>query len=163
LKKHSKINWKKKKKINECLEAKIVLQRKELEKEEEEVVRLNIKVKEEEKREEILTSHLKEIYENLNKLEVEFSQQERIFEEEIISLKTQLEEAKRMKEVMKIQMMKKEEYSENIEEEVISLRVEVEKLIKNLKRSQVLEGILSCQRSPFDKEGFGYIGEASCK
>jgi hypothetical protein len=62
-----------------------------------------------EKREDILTSHLKEISEDLNKLEAEFSQQERRFEEEIISLKTQLEEAKRMKEVMKIQMMKKEE------------------------------------------------------
>jgi hypothetical protein len=32
-----------------------------------------------------------------------------------------------------------------------------------LKRSQVLEDILSCQRSPFDKACFGYIGEASCK
>jgi len=31
-------------------------------------------------------------------------------------LKIQLEEAKRMEEVMKIQMMKKEEYSENLKE-----------------------------------------------
>jgi hypothetical protein len=69
-------------------------QRKELEKEEEEVACLKIKVKEAKKREDILTSHLKEIFEDLNKIEAEFSQQERIFEEEIISLKTQLEEAK---------------------------------------------------------------------
>jgi hypothetical protein len=43
------------------------------------------------------------------------------------------------------------------------LRVEVDKINKNLKSSQVLEDILNCQRSPFDKEGFGYIDEASCK
>jgi hypothetical protein len=33
-------------------------------------------------------------------------------------LKTKLEEVKRMEEVMKIQMMKKEEYCEKLEEEV---------------------------------------------
>jgi hypothetical protein len=32
-----------------------------------------------------------------------------------------------------------------------------------LKNSQVLEDILSCQRSHFNKESLGYIGEASCK
>jgi hypothetical protein len=40
-----------------------------------------------------LRSHLKEISEDLNKLEAEFNQQERRIEEEIIALKTQLEEA----------------------------------------------------------------------
>jgi hypothetical protein len=105
-----------KKKINECLEAKIVLQRKEHVNEEEEVSCLKIKVNEEEKREEILTSHLKEIYEGLRKHEVEFNQQEKGLEEEIISLKTQFEETKRMKELMKIQMMKKEEENEKLEE-----------------------------------------------
>jgi hypothetical protein len=64
---------------------------------------------------------------------------------------------------MKIQMMKKEEDCENLEEEVVSLRVEVDKLNKNLKSSQVLEDILSYQRSPFNKSGLGYIGETSCK
>jgi len=72
--------------------------------------------KEVEKKEDILTSHLMEISEDLKKIEAEFSQQEIIFEEEIISLKIQLEEAKRIEEVMNIQMMKKEEYCENIEE-----------------------------------------------
>jgi len=41
-----------------------------------------------------LTSHLKEISEDLNKYEVEFGQQKIKFEEEIISLKSKLEEAK---------------------------------------------------------------------
>jgi len=58
--------------------------------------------KEAKKREEIFTSDIKEISEDLNKPEAAFSQQERILEEEIISLKTQLEEEKITKEVMKI-------------------------------------------------------------
>jgi hypothetical protein len=119
--------------------------------------------KEAKKREEILTSHVKEKFEDLNKLKAKFSQQERTFEEEIISLKTQLEEAKRMEEVMKIHMMKKQEDCEKLEEEFVSLRVEVDKLNKNLKNCQVLEDILICQRSPFNKIGLGHIGEASCK
>jgi hypothetical protein len=40
-------------------------------------------------------------------------------------LKTQLEEAKRKEEVMKIQMMKKEEDCEKLEEEVVTLRIKV--------------------------------------
>jgi hypothetical protein len=43
---------------------------------------------------------------------------------------------------MKIQMIKKEEYCEKLEEEVVTLRVEVDKLNKNLKSSQVLEDII---------------------
>jgi len=41
-------------------------------------------------------------------------------------------------------MMKKEEECGKVNEEVVSLRVEVDKLNKNLKRSQVLDDILSC-------------------
>jgi hypothetical protein len=44
-----------------------------------------------EERETILTDHLKEGIEDLNHLEVEFSQKEIILEEEIISWKIQLE------------------------------------------------------------------------
>jgi hypothetical protein len=65
-------------------------------------------IKEAKKREEISKSHLKEKSEYLNNLEAEFSQKQRRFEEEIVSLETQLKEEKRMKEVMKIHMMKKE-------------------------------------------------------
>ena len=78
-----------------------------------------------------MTSHLKERYEDSNKLEAEFNQQERRLVEEIVSLKTQLEEAKRKEEVMKIKMMKKEEECENLEEEVVTLRVKFVKLNKN--------------------------------
>jgi hypothetical protein len=62
-----------------------------------------------EKRENILMDHLKERTNDLNQLEEEFGQEERRMEEEIIALKIQLEEAKRTEEVMKSQIMKKEE------------------------------------------------------
>jgi hypothetical protein len=93
-------------------------------------------IKEAEKREEILTSHLKEISKDLNKLEEKNSQQERRLEEEIISLKTQIEEANRTEEVMKVPMMKKEEYYEKLEEEVITLRVEIVNLSKNVEERE---------------------------
>jgi hypothetical protein len=52
-------------------------------------------------RENILTYHLKERTNDLKQLESEFGQEEKVLEEEIITLKIHLEEAKRTKEVMK--------------------------------------------------------------
>jgi hypothetical protein len=46
-------------------------------------------------RDNILTDHLKERTNNLNQLESDFGQEEKEIEEEIITLKIQLEEAKR--------------------------------------------------------------------
>jgi hypothetical protein len=51
-------------------------------------------------------------------------------------LKIQLEEAKRMEEVMRIQMMKKEEEVEKLEEEVVTLRVKIIKLNKNIEERE---------------------------
>jgi predicted TIM-barrel fold metal-dependent hydrolase len=51
-------------------------------------------------------------------------------------LKIQLEEAKRMKEFMNIQMIKKEEEVEKIEEEVVTLRVKIIKLRKNIEERE---------------------------
>jgi hypothetical protein len=50
-----------------------------------------------EMRENILTNHLKEITYDLNQLEAEFGQEEKGLEEEIITLKIHLEEAKQQK------------------------------------------------------------------
>jgi hypothetical protein len=47
-------------------------------------------------REKLLTYHLKEITNDLNQLEVDFGQEEKGLEEEIITLKIHLEEAKRI-------------------------------------------------------------------
>jgi hypothetical protein len=50
-------------------------------------------------------------------------------------LKIQLEEAKRIEEVMKYQIMKKEEEVENLEEEVVTLGVKIIKLNKNVEET----------------------------
>jgi hypothetical protein len=85
-----------------------------------------------EMREKILTDHLKERTNDLNQLEAEFGQEEKGLEEEIITLKIHLEEAKRTEEVMKSQIMKKEEEVEKLEEEVVTLRSKIVKLNKNI-------------------------------
>jgi hypothetical protein len=54
-----------------------------------------------------MMDHLKERTNDLNQLEEDFGQEEKRLEEEIITLKIQLEEEKRTKEVMKSQIMKK--------------------------------------------------------
>ena len=63
-----------------------------------------------------MTDHLKERINDLNHIEAEFGQQEKGLEEEIITLKIQLEEAKRTKEVTQSQILKKEEEVEKLEE-----------------------------------------------
>jgi hypothetical protein len=68
-----------------------------------------------EMREIILTDNLKEKTNDLNQLEVEFGQEEKGLEEEIITLKIHLEEAKRTEEVMKSQIMKKTEKVQKLE------------------------------------------------
>jgi chromosome segregation ATPase len=66
--------------------------------------------------------------------------------EEIVSLKIQLEEARRIEEARNVQMMKKEEDCEKLEQEVVSLR-------KILRNSQV----------PKDLTHLGCMGETSYK
>jgi hypothetical protein len=58
-------------------------------------------------REKILTDHLKERNNDLNQFEEKFGQEEKVLEEEIITLKIHLEEEKRTEEVLTSQIMKK--------------------------------------------------------
>jgi hypothetical protein len=95
-----------------------------------------------EKRENILMDHLKERTNDLNQLEEEFGQEERRMEEEIIALKIQLEEEKRTEEVMKSQIMKKEEEVENLEEEVVTLRVKIDKLNKKVEETETSTSVV---------------------
>jgi chromosome segregation ATPase len=62
-------------------------------------------------------------------------------------LKIQLEEAKRTKEVMKSQIMKKEEEVEKLEEEVVTLRVKVVKLNKNIEETETSTSTVEMKRS----------------
>jgi chromosome segregation ATPase len=86
-------------------------------------------------REKILTSHLKERTNDLNHLEIEFGQEDKGLEEEIITLKIHLEEAKRTEEIMKSQIMKTQEEVEKLEEEVVTLRSKIVKLNKNVEET----------------------------
>ena len=71
-------------------------------------------------------------------------------------LKTQLEKAKRIEEILKNQWEEKEQTIQKLEMEVVGLRKKGEKtdaFVKFKDSSVVLDKILDCQRSPFDKSG----------
>jgi chromosome segregation ATPase len=86
--------------------------------------------------ENILTDHLKERTKDINQLETNFGQEEKRLEEEIITLKILLEEAKRTEEVMKSQIMNKEEDVEKLEEKIVILRSKILKLNKNVEETK---------------------------
>jgi hypothetical protein len=79
----------------------------------------------------------------------------------IVHLKTQIEEAKRVEELLKNQVNEKEESCHKLEAEVVDLRKKVEKSNKFLNSSTILNEILESQRSPNDKSGLGYKKEAT--
>jgi septal ring factor EnvC (AmiA/AmiB activator) len=79
--------------------------------------------------------------------------------ETIVHLKTQIEEFKRVEELLKNQINKKEESCDKLEAEIVDLRKKVEKSNKFLNSSKILNEILESQRSPYDKSGLGYKGE----
>jgi chromosome segregation ATPase len=81
--------------------------------------------------------------------------------ETIVHLKTQIEEAKRIEEILKNQINEKEESCHKLESEVVDLRNKVEKSNKFLNSSQILNEILESQRSTNDKSGLGYKKEAT--
>jgi hypothetical protein len=71
----------------------------------------------------------------------------------IAHLKTQIEESKRVEELLKYQVNEKEESCHKLEAEVVDLRNKVEKSNKFLNSSQILNEILEIQRSPNDNSG----------
>jgi hypothetical protein len=81
----------------------------------------------------------------------------------IMKLKVQLEEAKRMEEVVRIHLKKKEENCEDLEFEIASLIKKLKKttiklirILKFEKSTKILYDIINFQRSPFIKTGLGY-------
>jgi hypothetical protein len=81
--------------------------------------------------------------------------------ETIVHLKTQIEEAKRVEELLKNQINEKEESCHKLEAEIVDLRKKVEKSNKFLNSSRILDEILESQRSPCDKSGLGYKKETT--
>jgi hypothetical protein len=71
--------------------------------------------------------------------------------ETIVHLKTQIEEDKRVEEILKDQINEKEESCHKLEAEVVDLRKKVERSNKFLNISRILDEILESQRSPCDK------------
>jgi septal ring factor EnvC (AmiA/AmiB activator) len=81
--------------------------------------------------------------------------------ETIIHLKTKIEEAKMVEELLKNQINEKEESCDKLEAEIVDLRNKVEKSNKFLNNSKFLDEILESQRSPCNKSGLGYKEEAT--
>jgi hypothetical protein len=81
--------------------------------------------------------------------------------ETIIHLKTQIEEAKRVEELLKNQINEKEESCDKLEDEIVDLRKKVDKSNKFLNRSKIFYEILESQISPYDKLGLGSKQEAT--
>ena len=76
-----------------------------------------------------------------------------------IDLKTQLEEAKRIEEALRDQLEEKEVTNQKHEFEIVNLRKKIEKSKHHEKfnsSSVMLDKLLDCQRSPFDKSGLGF-------
>jgi hypothetical protein len=79
----------------------------------------------------------------------------------IVHLKTQIEEVKRVEELLKNQVNEKEESCHKLEAEVVDIRKKVEKSNKFLNSSQILNEIFKIQRSPNDKSCLRYKREAT--
>jgi hypothetical protein len=80
-------------------------------------------------------------------------------------LKTQLQEAKRIDEVILEQLNNREQGYENLEVEIVLLKREIEKKKKQSRfenSSKILNDILNRQRSPNDKIGLGYTQDSTC-
>jgi hypothetical protein len=79
--------------------------------------------------------------------------------ETVVHLKTQIEEAKRIEELLKIQINENEYSCCKLEDEIVDLRKKLEKSNKFLNSSRILDEILESQRPSCDKLGLRYKGE----
>jgi hypothetical protein len=79
--------------------------------------------------------------------------------ETIVHLKTQIEEAKIIEELLKNKIDEKEESCCKLEAKIVDLRKKVEKSNKFLNSSRILDEILESQILSCDKSGIGYKGE----
>ncbi|KAJ8622114.1 hypothetical protein MRB53_030643 [Persea americana] len=87
-------------------------------------------------------------------------------EEMVVTLKVELEESKRIHEELEAQVVLKTKENNKLEEDMTSLKTQLEKLLQKLNAQQgssKLNEILSAQRPPHLKFGLGYVGESSSK
>jgi hypothetical protein len=83
--------------------------------------------------------------------------------EDLVLLKVELEEAKKIEETLKQQLLEKKARCESLEQEVVKTRKEMEKFqalynqnLSSIKASEGLTTILNQQRNPKIKTGLGY-------
>ncbi|XXG54537.1 hypothetical protein AAC387_Pa03g2388 [Persea americana] len=84
----------------------------------------------------------------------------------VVTLKVELEENKRIHEELEAQLVLKTEENNKLEEEVIDLKTQMEKLSQKINAyqgSSKLNEILNAQRPPHLKFGLGFEGESSSK
>jgi hypothetical protein len=84
-------------------------------------------------------------------------------DEDLVLLKVELEEAKKIEEILKQQLSEKKARCESLEQEVVKTRKEMEKFqalynqnLSSIKASEGLTTILNQQRNPKLKTGLGY-------
>jgi hypothetical protein len=101
---------------------------------------------------------------------IQFEKDNKEPDEDFSLLKVELEEAKKIEDILKQQLSKKKARCEALEEEVVETRKEMEKFktlyLQNLPRIKAtaeLNTILSKQRYPLLKTGLGYVNGSSNK
>jgi hypothetical protein len=112
--------------------------------------------------------------EEINKLRIKKRKQKQLLIQyetntiDIPLLKLELEEAKKIEEVLKQQLAEGRSRCEHLEEEVVTVKKELEKCqawynqnISSIKASEELNNILNRQRPPQNKFGLGYEEDAS--
>jgi hypothetical protein len=94
---------------------------------------------------------------------IQFEKDRKEPDEDLVLLKVELEEAKKIEEILKQQLSEKKARCESLEQEVVKTRKEMEKFqalynqnLSSIKASEGLATILNQQRNPKLKTGLGY-------
>jgi hypothetical protein len=94
---------------------------------------------------------------------IQFEKDSKEPDEDLVLLKVELEEAKKIEEILKQQLSEKKARCESLEQEVVKTRKEMEKFqalynqnLSSIKASEGLATILNQQRNPKLKTGLGY-------
>jgi hypothetical protein len=101
---------------------------------------------------------------------IQFEKDNKEHDEDFALLKVELEEAKKIEDILKQRLLEKRARCEALEEEVVKTRKEVEKFktlylqnIPSIKATTELNDIPSKQRTPLLKTGLGYVNGSSNK
>jgi nickel-dependent lactate racemase len=77
-------------------------------------------------------------------------------EKMITKLKIQVEEDKRIEEALRNQLEEREKVIEILEEEIVTLRKDLQKKDMQQNNTKILDEIISSQRPYYDRTGLGY-------